>query len=176
MNAMARPVTLLLCAATAVLPPASIGLDVGREHPLSNELVVVQVPASARPDSGGSTRLDGPLDRYVDGARIVRVDPGGGVAVLTPEFIGALDPDVSFDGQTVVFAGKRDAADSWQIWTMNADGSGKRQITRGPAQSVAPVFAGARFYLDDPQPTPQIIFARRSRCTAPISRGWRCTA
>jgi len=162
MNAMARPVTLLLCAATAVLPPASIGLDVGREHPLSNELVVVQVPASARPDSGGSTRLDGPLDRYVDGARIVRVDPGGGVAVLTPEFIGALDPDVSFDGQTVVFAGKRDAADSWQIWTMNADGSGKRQITRGPAQSVAPVFAGARFYLDDPQPTPQIIFARRA--------------
>ena len=33
------------------------------------------------------------------------------------------------------------------------------QIPRGPGQHVAPVFAGARFYLDDPQPTPQIVFA-----------------
>jgi hypothetical protein len=42
---------------------------------------------------------------------------------------------------------------------MDADGSNKVQITTGDADNVAPVFAGSRFYLNDPAPTPQIIFA-----------------
>jgi hypothetical protein len=42
---------------------------------------------------------------------------------------------------------------------MDADGSNKVQITQGDADNITPVFAGSRFYLNDPQPTPQIVFA-----------------
>jgi hypothetical protein len=125
---------------------------------------VVQVPVAAAPRPLDQASRFTPFDRYVDGARIVRVPPSGGRAlVLTPEFTAACDPDVSLDGKTIVFAGKRGARDSWQIWKMNADGSGKVRITAGPGDRVAPVFAGARFYLDDPAPTPQIIFAGRPK-------------
>jgi len=157
---VARKARLALCAAAAALALPSIGLAPARVVSTLDDLVLVQIPVSAAPRPQDRASLSPPLDRYVDGARIVRVDPSsGGAVVLTPEFAGASDPDVSFDGGTIVFAGKRHSEDSWQIWTMNADGSGKTQITRRPGYSVAPVFAGSRFFLDDPQPTPQIIFA-----------------
>jgi len=122
MNEVARRASLVLCAAAAALALPSIGLFAGREASLRDDLVVVQIPVAATPQSQERPNLSTPLDRYVDGARIVRVDPSnGGAVVLTPEFIGACDPDISFDGETIVFAGKRDSADSWQIWRMNAE-------------------------------------------------------
>jgi hypothetical protein len=128
--------------------------------PPSHDLLFVQVPASTVPTLDQDMSLGPPLGRYVDGARIVLLpasdaDP----VVLTPEFTAACDPDVSFDGSVVVFAGKLDPADTWQIWRMNIDGSNKSQITRSEGDNITPVFAGNRFYLDDPQPTPQIIYA-----------------
>lgn len=153
-----RRLALWVVALAFVLPFRGIAPE--QETSVVDQLIVVQVPAGAPPQPQVGESSPTLLDRYVDGTRIVRIDPnGGGKVVLTPEFTGAYDPEVSFDGQTLVFAGKREPGDSWQIWTMNVDGSNKTQITRGPGQSVAPVFAGARFYLDDPQPTPQIVFA-----------------
>jgi hypothetical protein len=161
MNPIVRPATLLLCAATVALAVPLAGLVHGRVSPLPDDLIVVQIPVAAAPPSREPSYRPTPLDRYVNGARIVRVDPARrDIVVLTPEFVGACDPDVSFDGQTIVFAGKRNPEDSWQIWKMNTDGSGKVQLTQGSEYSVGPVFAGARFYLDDPEPTPQIVFAR----------------
>lgn len=162
MNAMARPATLFLCAASAALPLHSNGPDRHGEPQLRYDLIVVQIPVDA-PRAGDATARSLPLAGCVDGARIVRVDStGSSVEVLTADFVGACDPDVSFDGKTIVFAGKQSADDSWQIWLMNTDGSGKIPITHGSDENFGPVFAGARFYLDDPQPTPQILFARRA--------------
>jgi hypothetical protein len=167
MNALARKASLALCAAAAALVRPSIGLSSRRVVALPDELLVVQIPVSAAPRSERATGRFSPFDRYVDGSRIVRVDPSTGRAVvLTPEFAAASDPDVALDGKSIVFAGRRRAQDSWQVWTMKPDGSGKTQVTRGPGVHVAPVFAGARFYLDDPQPTPQIIFAGATQIRA----------
>lgn len=161
---MASKASLAVCVAAAAIALPSIGSAPRREVLQLDDLIVVQIPAAAAPDGRDDTQLSTPLDRYVDGARIVRVDASSGAAVvLTPDFVGACDPDVSFDGATIVFAGRRAPQDSWQIWTMDADGSGKSQITHGEGLHVAPVFAGARFYLDDPQPTPQIIFVGSTR-------------
>jgi hypothetical protein len=161
MNRSVRKAGLAVCAAaaTAVAGPSSWFPVRSGTAPL-DDLIVVQIPAAAAPRSREGGDRFTPFDRYVDGARIVRVDPTTGTAVvLTPEFAAAGDPDVSSDGGTIAFAGRRGAGDSWQVWTMKPDGSGKTQVTRGPGQRVAPVFAGARFYLDDAQPTPQIVFA-----------------
>jgi hypothetical protein len=157
---VARKASLVLGAAAAALLFPSLIPARGRDAPLRDQLIVVQIPAAAEREAQDGRGLSTPLDRYVDGARIVRFDPASGrETALTTEFVAAADPDVSFDGTTIVFAGRRDASDSWQIWRMSADGTGKARITSGPGRHVAPVFAGARFFLDDPQPTPQIIFA-----------------
>lgn len=130
-------------------------------------LIFVQVPAGVEDESPAQTHDDTFMDRCRDGSRIVKLPTSGGRAVvLTSDFVGACDPDVSFDGTTIVFAGKRSAGDSWQIWTMAADGSNKTQVTHGHGTSIAPTYAGSRFYLNDPQPTPQIIFAT-------TRAGWR---
>jgi hypothetical protein len=158
-DAVGRTV-VVLGAAAAALAPLPHRLSSSRSAAPPNDLIVVQVPVSAAPRARDGSSVSTPLDRYVDGARIVRVDRSTGrVVVLTPEFTAACDPDVSADGKTIVFAGKRRPQAPWHIWTMHADGSRKKQLTRGPGQHVAPAFAGARFYLDDPQPTPQIVFA-----------------
>ncbi|MCB0284810.1 MAG: hypothetical protein KDF60_19685 [Calditrichaeota bacterium] len=105
------------------------------------------------------------MQRYVKNCRIVSLPPSAKTPVnLTPEFYSALDPDISSDGYYIIFSGKKNPQDYWQIWRMKADGSEKTQITKEAGDCVMPVFAGNRFYLDDPQPTPQIIYAGTAHC------------
>jgi len=88
-------------------------------------------------------------------SRIVRLD-GGQVRVLTPQFAGAADPCVSFEGTHLLFAGQRSAGDPWQIWEMRADGAQQRQLTEGPADCREPVYL-AKAAVDAPE------FAQRVR-------------
>lgn len=86
--------------------------------------------------------------------------PGGGVFVLDvpgesltarPLVTGEpgegsfQTPDVSFDGQRILFAfcttdEKRDDPRYYHLFRMNADGSGLRQLTRGPFDDFSPRF------------------------------------
>ena len=123
------------------------------------DMIFVQIPIQAKPEIPTEKRMYTPIDRYMDGTRIVILRTSAAEPVnLTPEFTAACDPDVSFDGETIIFAGKRNPDGSWQIWRMNSNGSHKVQITQGEGDCIAPVHAGNRFYLNDPQPTPQIIY------------------
>jgi hypothetical protein len=122
------------------------------------DLIFVEFPADRalpRPSDG----IIPVMDRYLTKSRIVALSAGSEKKViLTPEFYAACDPAVAYNGRTVVFAGKKNVTDKWQIWQMNRDGSGKKQITSSARDCIMPVYAGNRFYLDDPAPTPQIIY------------------
>jgi hypothetical protein len=106
------------------------------------------------------------MDSYRDGYQIVRLDPDGSHKVLTEDFLSARDPAVSFNGRQILFAGKREAGDYWQIWRMNADGEGVEQITRGDAHSFSPLYIGALFHLDDKAPTSRIAYVS-------AAHGWK---
>jgi len=124
------------------------------------DLVFVQLPVMDQAATFNKNNLHTPSDRYVPGARIVKLVSSSSVPVnLTPEFYAACDPAVSFDGSIIIFSGKKERGDNWQIWQMNTAGLEKLQITHSEGHSITPVFAGNRFYLDDPQPTPQIVYA-----------------
>jgi hypothetical protein len=86
----------------------------------------------------------GPLNaRFPLGSRLVRLPspaPGGKVEPLTPEFFAAADPQVSFDGQKILFAGQVSRKSHWQVWEMSSDGSGKRQITRCEGDCLRPAY------------------------------------
>jgi hypothetical protein len=96
--------------------------------------------------------------RYGDGARIVLVAPDGSSRVLTEGFHSAADPDVGFDGTKFLFAGKRSAADVWNIFEMSLDNGQVRQITRDAGNCRSPVYQSTLYTLDSPEPWYQVTF------------------
>ncbi len=92
------------------------------------------------------------------GGHVVSLSAGGVVKDLTAGFASAADADVSWDGKRILFAGRKTAADRWQVYEMNADGTGVRQIVSVPFDCRQPVYQSEIFYLDDPGPVPQISF------------------
>ncbi|MEW6237332.1 MAG: hypothetical protein AB1656_23725 [Candidatus Omnitrophota bacterium] len=127
-------------------------------------IVFVQIPASAEP-AGRPYFV--PSDRYVDGCRIAALLPDrSDLAILTPEFVSAKDPAVSFDGETILFAGKKSKDDSWSLWRMDRDGSNKRLLPTGLRDCVSPLYVGALFHLNDPAPADRIVFVS-------ADHGWR---
>jgi hypothetical protein len=53
----------------------------------------------------------------------------------------ARDPEVYFDGKKIVFALRRNAAEDYHIWEINADGAGLRQLTSAEGVSdVDPIY------------------------------------
>jgi len=95
---------------------------------------------------------------YGEGARIVIVSPGSTPQVLTGGFHSASDPDISFDGRRILFAGKQKAEDAWNIFEVNVDGSGLRQITRDLGDCRQPIYQSRLNTLVAEQPWYQITF------------------
>jgi hypothetical protein len=121
-------------------------------------MVVTQVPAGresgpAPPDVGGILRAG-----FYDGARIVLVENGAVARLLTEKFHSAADPDLSFDGTRMLFAGKRSADDDWNVFEMALDGKEPRQITRDFGDCRGPVYLGAFYTIVSPEPWDQIAF------------------
>lgn len=123
-------------------------------HPETDtDIVFVLVPAK--------TELSNRHAGYVDGCRIVRFSPSdkeGKPVPLTADFLSARDPEVSFDGKTILFAGKRKKGKPWQIWRMDTDGGNKAQVTHGTDGAVSPLYVGSLFHLDDKAPTRRILY------------------
>ncbi len=67
------------------------------------------------------------------------------LSVLTKDFQSAFDPCLYWDSSKFVFAGVHKRGDNCQIWEMNIDGSGLRQLTDLPGTSRSPIYypAGA---------------------------------
>ena len=115
----------------AVLAKAPADATASAKAPLP-DLVFVQAPV-VQPGALSA--------RFPQGSRIVRLAAGSTSPVnLTAQFFAAADPQVSFEGMQVLFAAKRGAADLWQIWEMQADGTNPRQITRCPNDCLRPAY------------------------------------
>ena len=78
-------------------------------------------------------------ERFPAGSKIVRLEKAE-LANLTPDFLSAADPRISFDGTKLLFAAKKDAAAAWQIWEMNTNGTGQRQVTHCPGDCLSPAY------------------------------------
>jgi hypothetical protein len=90
-------------------------------------------------------------ERFSSGATIV-VRDSGGKRPLVPGFAASADPAISFDGQRVLFAGKRKALDPWQIWELSLAGGQPRRVTSGSEDCIRP------FYL----PENRVVYARKT--------------
>lgn len=90
-------------------------------------------------------------ERFPQGAAI-RVVGESGTRDLAPGFFASADPEVSFDGARVLFAGKPHKGDPWQIWEVTAASGAPRRIAAWPEDSVRPLYL----------PDGKIVYARKS--------------
>jgi hypothetical protein len=148
---------ILLIVAVVVFLPIS-GKTVATGVNLDVAIVVTQLPPDATREqtptrAGGMLRID-----YGEGARIVLVEPGKKARNLTRGFHSACDPDLSFDGTHMLFAGKRKAADPWNVYEMTLDGTEFRQITDDAGDSRNPIYQGRMYVITSDRPWDQITF------------------
>ena len=90
-------------------------------------------------------------ERFPEGAQIYRWKDGRSER-LVPGFAASADPEVSFDGTRILFAGKKSLRDAWQIWEIVVDGTGLRQIFTSKEDVIRPLYL----------PEGYIVYARRS--------------
>jgi len=90
-------------------------------------------------------------DRFSPDAAIF-VRDASGRHPLVADFAASADPQVSFDGQRVLFAGKATAQDPWQIWEISLAGGTPRRVTTGIDDCVRPLYL----------PEDRIVYARKT--------------
>lgn len=78
-------------------------------------------------------------DRFPGGARLLLVHQGK-AEPLVPDFAASADADISFDGQWVMFAGKKNAGDPWQIWEINLQDRKVRSVVTTKTDAVRPLY------------------------------------
>jgi hypothetical protein len=157
-------VTAPASLASGLLAAASLAAASPAEKPPAAPMVVAQVAAAG------------------EGARLVLVAPSGRARVLTGGFASAADPDVSFDGRSILFAAKQAAADPWCVWEMKADGTAARKITCGAAGARQPVYQSTVYTITptNVEPWVQVAFVgedpgeRDEAGVAPHTSLWSC--
>ena len=80
--------------------------------------------------------VQGPADESGAGSQFVLFDPEDNklrTLELKQEFVLMGSPDVSYDGQRLLFEAKRKATDPWVVWELNLGDSDLNRVT--PAES-----------------------------------------
>jgi len=78
-------------------------------------------------------------ERFPKGAQLLFIH-NGSAEPLAPKFWSTADANVSFDGQRVLFAGKQNQADHWQIWEMTLRGRDPRLLFAGSDDAIRPIY------------------------------------
>ncbi len=98
-------------------------------------------------------------DRFNSGANIFQQDTSGRHPLI-PGFAASADPTVSFDGKSVLFAGKQKTEDHWQIWEIVLDattsGGTPRRVTSCADDCVRP------FYLPGYLSGDRVVYAKKT--------------
>ena len=136
-------------------------------------ILVTQIPASAlrspgyarespRPNATPARSSPGRSSPLPSGSRIVLyAERGGkpGIVDLTPGFDAAARPDLSFDGQRILFIGRRRPGEGTGIWEMRLDGSEARLVLRTPQDCTRAIYLSTVFTLNAETPEPLIAFS-----------------
>ncbi len=78
-------------------------------------------------------------ERFPKGAHLLLIHEGS-AEPLVPEFAASADASISFDGGSVLFAGKKLAGDLWQIWELTLKDRTVRQVTTGATDAIRPLY------------------------------------
>jgi Tol biopolymer transport system component len=172
------PALAILLAATGLSAAAPKETPAARAP--KAPMVVAEVPPvdrTAAAIAGGTIPAD-----LGERGRLVLVRLGAKPRVLTASFHSAADPEVSFDGKSILFAGRRAASDPWCVFEMKVEGGEPRQITCGRAGARQPVYQSTIYTITPTsvEPWVQVAFVgenpgeRNEAGVAPNTSLWSC--
>ncbi len=78
-------------------------------------------------------------ERFPRGAAI-RIVSSAGTRDLVPGFFSSADPEVSFDGQRILFAARPRPHDPWQIWELSSIQASPRPVAAFPEDCIRPLY------------------------------------
>ena len=81
--------------------------------------------------------------KYILRSEIVSIKPGrldASTKVLTSSFYSARSPEISNDGQFMLFAGQKKEGDTWQIWETDLTNLNTRQLTKLKEDCTDPAY------------------------------------
>lgn len=141
-----RKLLSLLVVALVLLLSVSKGASApGVTKPAETDIVVTSAPVYHP-----LAALSGE-ERFPQGAQLLRIHQGKAEPLLK-DFAASADANISFDGKTVLFSGKRTAADPWQIWELTLADNSVRKIIPSTTDAIRP------FYL----PAGQLVYASQT--------------
>lgn len=156
----------VVCLAWAGVAWAGVTLEANAsDAPFRGRVVFTQVPTSNRDNANNDPASSRDAGRLPPGSRIVIFDASAterGVTNLTPDFVSAGNPDVSFDGNHLLFVGKKSPTERFGVWEMASDGSDPREVVRFSADCIKVIHLSSIFGVDTDQPVPQMAFVARA--------------
>ncbi len=120
-----HPLTVIVSAAPTVLYPPEAGTNAHSKA------------AIIAPEKNMADRL------YPDGVHLLLLQAGKATP-LVPEFVASADANVSFDGKSILFAGKKTSADRWQIWELEIAEHKLRKVIGGTTNYFHPLYLPGR--------------------------------
>lgn len=146
-----RLMVVLVCLGPPARTPAAGAV------PISDPIVFCQIPAAdpveRQPLAPGMLRAD-----YGSGGRLMILEADGQTRLLTPDFHSACDPEVSFDGTKILFAGKKEADDPWNIWELELGSGAVRQITHEGLDCRHPIYLSTLYTITSTEPWYTLLF------------------
>ena len=130
MRAGSRVAGVALCC---ILLMATCGFAPPISHSIGCDVVVTAAPAydALAALSGG--------ERFSKGAQLLLIHDGK-TEPLVPDFAASADASVSFDGGSVLFAGKKATSDPWQIWELTLADRKVRQVITSSSDAIRPLY------------------------------------
>lgn len=122
--------------------------------------VFVVLPAAGTPAAAASGRYGIVFTETPAGGqpRLMLRQPDGSLRHLSQGFFAAADPDLSWDAKRILFAGRKTAAEPWQIFEMTLATGAVKQLTKMASDCRSPAYQSKIFSLDIPDPWPQAAF------------------
>ena len=110
----------------------------------------VDVVVTAAPAFEPLAALRG-AERFPKGAQLLLIHEGNAEPLVTG-FAASADANISFDGRRVLFAGKQNANDAWQIWELKLSDHSLRRLIDGEGDAIRPLYL----------PGGRLVYARKT--------------
>jgi len=116
----------------------------------ANAALNVDVVVTAAPAFEPLAALRG-AERFPKGAQLLLIHEGNAEPLVTG-FAASADANISFDGRRVLFAGKQNANDAWQIWELKLSDHSLRRLIDGEGDAIRPLYL----------PGGRLVYARKT--------------
>jgi hypothetical protein len=131
----ASRVLAIVASAALLIPVCGFAPNAAQS---SGAKIVADIIVTAAPAYEPLAALRG-AERFPKGAQLLIVHEGN-AEPLVKSFAASADANVSFDGKTVLFAGKQAASDPWQIWELTLADRSVRKVIATATDAVRPLY------------------------------------